>query len=524
MTVPFNASNAFDLSHDHKLTCHMGKLVPVMCEEVCPGDVWRWNADVLLRLMPLVAPMMHDVNVFLHAFYVPTRILFDGFESFVTGGEDGNDNTTWPYVTAPSTTGFAVGSLADYLGLPTGVPDIQVSALPFRACAKIYNDWYRDENLVSKVALSTAAGSDTTTTTSMQTRAWSKDYFTGSLPWAQRGTPTYLPLGVSAPVMTSSTSSDVTNWTPLKFASTTNNAAPLSSNDLSVQASTGILKANQSSTPSLTTSSFAPNNLITDLTSATAVTINDLRTAFQIQRFLEKNARGGARYIEWLLSHFGVRSSDARLQRSEYLGGGKCPISVGEVLQTSSSDSTSPQGNMAGRAISYQNVPSFTKTFEEFGYIVCFMSIMPRASYQQGLRRMWTRKTRWDYPLPVFAHLGNQAVKNQEIYAQAPTVVDSDGNVVNDQTFGYQERYEELRRIPSTVHGQFRSTLNYWHMGRIFNSLPQLNQSFIECTPTKRVFAVTDPNEDECIVQIHHNIQAIRRYPKYGAPGLIDHD
>lgn len=518
MTTLKGMSNAFDLSHDHKLTCHMGHLVPVMCEEVCPGDIFRWNADVLVRLMPMLAPIMHDVSVFLHCFYVPTRLLFDGFEKFITGGEDGTDNTTWPYVEAPERTGFAVGSLADYLGLPTGVSGIQVSALPFRACAKIYNDWYRDQNLISPIAMSTAAGFDEETNMDIQRRAWPKDLYTGSLPWAQRGDPVYLPLGVDAPVVYNNGIKAVDNTDLSGKRISIENYTPNG-----VYTASGLLAdkttiANDNIVANTYSDADKPTLFKADLSKAASVTINDFRVAKQIQKYKELLARGGSRYIEWLLSMFGVRSSDARLQRSEYLGGGRCPIDIGEVLQTSSTDSTTTQGNMAGRGVSYQNVPQFTKYFEEYGYLICFMSIMPRASYQQGVRKMWLRKTRWDYPNPLFARLGNQAVKNIEVYAQDPTVVDENGISQNELTFGYNERFEELRRVPSSVHAQFRNTLNYWHMGRIFDNKPELNKSFVECNPTKRIFAVTDLKEDECIVQIHHNLQAIRRFPKNGNP------
>lgn len=523
MVAPFNTANAFDLSHDHKLTCHMGHLVPVMCEEVCPGDVFRWNADVFLRLMPMLAPMMHDVDVYLHCFNVPSRIIFDGFESFITGGPEGTDSQTWPYIVAGES-GFAVGSLADYLGLPTGVAGIEVSALPFRAYDLIYNEWYRDQNLIDPVTISKAAGLDSTTSLDLQRRAWHKDYFTGALPWAQRGQQAYLPLGTRAPLAGDS-----------GICVGNNNLVGAQAAFETVDSNVDLMYAKVSgewvrptahvkTTLKARAGGITNGHLYADLSTATAATINDIRVAFQIQRFMEKNARGGSRYIEWLLNHFGVRSSDARLRRPEYLGGGKCPISISEVLQTSSTDATSPQGNMAGRGISYQNVPQFTKTFEEFGYVICLLSIIPRASYQQGIRRMWTRKDRYDYPLPVFAHLGNQAVKNKEIFAQAPTVVDADGNVVNEKEFGYQERYEELRRIPSQVCGQFRTSLDFWHLGRKFANLPELNKTFVECAPSKRVFAVTDADKDECIVQIHHNLKAIRRFPSKGSPGLIDHD
>ncbi len=520
MVAPFNQANAFDLSHDTKLTCNMGTLIPCFCEEVCPGDVFKWQADVFLRLMPMLAPIMQDIDVYIHMFNVPNRLIFKGFEDFITGGKDGKDDQLWPYIKAPEG-GFKVGSLADYLGCATGVAGIEVSALPFRAYDLIYNEWYRDQNLIDPVTISQEAGLDTTTLTDILRRAWRKDYFTGGLPWAQRGDPVYLPLGLSAPVVGNNKQLGLTLNGSEEYTYALGHGA---SEDIiySGKYTGGTLpqtgeidQAGRGYTFGLSTD---PNKsgVYADLRQATALSVNDLRVSIQIQRFLEKNARGGARYIEWLLSHFGVRSSDARLQRPEYLGGGRCPINITEVLQTSSTDSTSPQGNMAGRGSSYQNMPSFTKHFEEYGWVIGLLSIVPKASYQQGIRRQFTRKTRYDYPLPVFAHLGNQEVKNKEIYAQ--------GTEADERTFTYQERYEELRRIPSSVHGHFRDTLDFWHLGRKFVNPPQFNQQFIECNPSKRCFAVTDESEDCCIVKVDHHLIAIRRFPKFGDPGYMDHD
>lgn len=239
---------------------------------------------------------------------------------------------------------------------------------------------------------------------------------------------------------------------------------------------------------------------------------------------MEKNARGGARYIEWLLNHFGVRSSDARLQRAEYLGGGKCGALVTEILQTSETTATSPQGNMAGRGIAGMNTLSFQRRFEEYGWVIGIVSVMPKASYSQGLKIQFCRENRYEEYLPVFAHLGNQEMKNKNLYLQASTVLNAAGTQVNEDTFGYQERNEELRRSYDEIAGQFRTTLKHWHQGRIFASLPTLSKQFIECTPDKRVFAVTDPNEDECLLQINHHLVGIRPVPKFGSPGLIDHD
>lgn len=519
--------SAFDLSHSNGLTCHEGQLVPVLCREVYPNDTFKWSADAFLRFMPMVAPMMTDVNVRLHAWFVPNRLIFDGWEDFITGGKDGIDSQLWPYVTAPSG-GFAVGSLADYLGYPTGVAGIEVSALPFRAYDLIYNTWYRDENLVSELTISKAAGSDTTTSLDLKRCAWNKHGLTGLLPFAQRGPKTYLPLGIEAPVIGDGNGLGLTNGT-LNFdlyGRSDKDMAMLHKNTGSAGVPIGTdygsstVNAGSNGVIGVSTDK-AMSGMKVDLEEASSVSVDDFNIAIQVQRFLQKNAFGGARYIESILNHFGKRSSDSRLQRPEFLGGGKCRLDVSEVLQTSSTDSTSPQGNMSGRGVAYMNSPHFLRNFEEHGWIIVLMSIMPKASYSQGLEHQFMRKTRLEYCWPVFAKLGPQAKKNVEVYAQAPTVVDSDGNPVNDGTFGYEPRYEELRHIDSTFHGQFKSTLAYWHQGRVFANLPQLNEQFITCNPDKRIFAVTDANEDECIVKIDHNIEAIRPFPKNGYPGPI---
>lgn len=511
MTKPFSNLNAFDLSFKRIMSCHEGDLVPCFCKEVVPGDIFKWKADVFMRLMPLVSPMMQDTNVYIHMFYVPNRILWDDCENYYTGGRDGNDTTVKPYIEIPSG-GFAVGSLADYLGIPTGAGDgVHVSALPFRAYQQIYNDWYRDNNLISEVTVAKTSGQDTTTVLTLQKRAWSKDIFTSSLPWSQRGNPVYLPLGTTAPIITGT---DDNGYISLTAAGQTRRMIMGGSGALNYQ--TPVLGSDQIVT--------SINNLQADLSSATAASINDIRVAFQMQRFMEKNARGGARYIEWLLNHFGVRSSDARLQRVEYLGGGKCGALVTEILQTSETTATSPQGNMAGRGIAGMNTLSFQRRFEEYGWVIGIVSVMPKASYSQGLKIQFCRENRYEEYLPVFAHLGNQEMKNKNLYLQASTVLNTAGTQVNEDTFGYQERYEELRRSYDEIAGQFRTTLAHWHQGRIFSSLPTLSKQFIECTPDKRVFAVTSPTEDECLLQINHHLVGIRPVPKFGSPGLIDHD
>lgn len=497
-SLDFKAYNSFNLSHDKKLTCDMGQLIPCLCKEVVPGDIFRCRAHLFMRLIPQLAPFMHTVRAYIHYFFVPSRLLQKDFETFITKGFSGRDDIPWAYVKSP-TGGFGKYSLADYFGLPIDVPNLEVSALPFRAYNMIVNEWYLNENLQTYLDWSDGNGLDTTTPLSVQYRCWMSDRFTAALPWAQRGDPVYLPLGVDAPVGINSPVSDVNNPVSVKNLSTGGNLFLHKQGDYdNIYPSTG----------------GKSNFLVADLSTATSATVDAVRTAFQVQKWMVKNARGGVRYIEFLLSHFGEKSSDARLQRPEYLGGGKSVIVTSEVLQTSSTDSTSPQGNMSGHSFTGQQTMSFTRRFEEFGYVIGILSVMPETQYQQGVERMWSRKTPLDYYFPTFSHLRQQAILNKEVYAQ--------GNSQDEEVFGFEDMYQELRRSISTVSGDFRDTLNYWTMTRIFENLPQLNADFVSAKDvTKRIFSVT--NSHCCLVDIGFQIQALRKLPKHGAPGLIDH-
>jgi len=511
----FNQRSVFDLTHERKLSCDMGKLIPIMCEEVIPGDSFKVKTDMLIRIAPMLAPVMHRINAFTHFFFVPSRLLQTNWEQFITGGSAGTDTTAIPTVTSGGS-GQAVGTLWDYFGLPTGVANLSVLAYPFRAYNLIYNEWYRDQNLQNKITNSLGDGADTTTSMALLTRNWEKDYFTSALPWPQRGTGVTLPLGSSAPVYGTGKTLGLTDGTNTHgFGFSLPNGYVVGGTDgYDKSAGTAFTGNAAANNKYLGVVQSGVSGIAADLSNATAATINDLRQAFQLQKWMEKNARGGVRYVESILAHFGIRSSDARLQRPEFLGGGRSPIVVSEVIQTSASlTGETPQGNLAGHAYSAQQSHEFNKSFEEHGYIIGIMSIMPRTAYQQGVPRMWNRASKLDFYWPSFAHLGEQAILNKEIYAEAasPTGV-----------FGYAPRYEEYRQRESIVCGDFRDDFDYWHMGRIFASEPALNSAFVTSDPTKRINAVT--NEHNCWVQILNQVQAVRPIPKYGTPGLIDHN
>lgn len=502
--------SVFDLSHERKFSMNMGDLVPVLCQEVIPGDKFRINMEQLVRFMPLVAPMMHRVNVYTHFFFVPNRLVWNDWEKFITGGDKGIDTPLFPvYKNISSSVSvlkglpyFKYGSLADYMGFPvkqiqdstltTEVPLIEFSILPFRAYQLIYNEYYRDQNLEDPIIISKASGTDNSThNLIIRKRAWEKDYFTSALPYAQKGAELSIPLpGDVIPVSGSTSGVNPT------VGSTASGA-----NEYGIGG--GVLPG---------------ETLEVDLTDMTDTTINELRQAFQIQKWLERNARGGTRYIEQILSHFGVKSSDARLQRPEYLGGGKTPVTISEVLQMSSSDSTSPQGNMAGHGVSVGNSNQFSRYFEEHGMIIGIMSVLPRTAYMQGIPRYMTKTDRYDFYWPEFAHLGEQSVKNQELFWKP------NDESYNDSDFGYQPRYSEYRYISDTVHGEFANTLKFWHMAREFaqSTPPNLNSDFVKCQgdSLKRPFVVQDDSH-KLYVQTYCNIKAIRPIPKYGNPGGI---
>ena len=475
--------SVFDLSYTKLFTCDMGQLIPVMVDEVVPGDIFKIGNQSVIRMQPLVAPVLHEINAYVHYFFVPYRLLWDYWEDFITGGVTGNDSHTLPTWSPTETTYIGVGSLWDYLGFVPGVvPTATSSPLQFPRTAYnlIYNEYYRDENLQSEVVYTNGL---------LLNRNWEKDYFTSSLPWQQRGTAPALPIsGIGHAVWPA-----VVTGTPIPMQ--TVNIGSYVPFDYP-------------------TKSMLENNTI-DLSTATTFNVADLRLAFQIQKWMERNARAGARYTESLQAHFGVSPRDDRLQRPEYIGGSKTPVIVSEVLQTSSTDATSPQGNMAGHGVSVASTFCGKYRATEHGIIMGIMSIMPRTMYQQGFDRSWLRRSRYDFYFPEFANLSEQAVYNCEIYA-------TNNENTNKSIFGYQGRYDEMRTKRNMVCGQMRDVFDYWHLGRIFSSVPALNSDFVKCVPDKRIFAA--PSEPGFIVQFANLIKAWRPMPIQSDPGLIDHN
>uniref|UniRef100_A0AAU8B7M2 Major capsid protein n=1 Tax=Dulem virus 78 TaxID=3145789 RepID=A0AAU8B7M2_9VIRU len=493
--------NKFNLSHTHTTSADMGYLFPVDCLEVLPGDWFRIRNEYLVRFMATLAPVMHIFNVSLHWWFVPTRLPWKNWQDFITGGEDGENASVPPTITAPSG-GFAVGSLANRLGAPAGVAGIKVSALPFRCYALIYNEWYRNEWLQEKLPISLEDGNDTTTNTEIQKRLWNRDYFTDALPSPQKGPAVSIPLGGTAPVLSDGV---------LQITTPSTNV----SGNLGVFAEGNYLFANKTGGSGTIFGADVTYNggLKADLSQASAVTINQLRYASSVMQFQEANGLFGNRYSEFIPAQYGVYCPDASLQRPQYVGGMTSPMVISEVLQTSATDSTSPQGNMAGHGVSAGVSDEIRFRATEFGYLMCLMSIMPKTSYYQGIPRWMSRETRFDYAIPLFAHIGEQGIKNKELYA--------DGTDVDDEVFGYAPRYEEYRRIPNMVSGQLTSTLSFWTAARKFANRPTLNSEFVECTPTTAIFAVEDqPNDDHLVIQVAHHIKALRPLPAQGQPGM----
>lgn len=513
-------TSTFNLSHDRKMSFNMGDLVPMLCQPVIPGDTFNVTTQQVLRLAPMISPMMHDVNVFTHFYFVPNRLLNNKWEQFITGGENGLDTTIPPLLRNFE---VPIGGLLDHLGFPeiTDSAEIEANMLPILAYNLIYDEYYRDQNLIDSYNWDSLKDQNGALTPNqwnasavkqdffdLKKRAWSHDYFTSALPFAQKGNPVRIPIAGEADV----------NFIPRQLSNGTtiykqtgggynDPLSPTVSNE-GLRHDGAVLESDESNPLYLDNSA----NLKVDLDQATSTTINDLRTAVKIQEWLEKNARAGSRYIESILAHFGVQGDDARLQRPEFLGGGKSPVLISEVLQTSQSDQT-PLAEMAGHGLNLGKNHSFKKYFKEHGFIIGIVSVIPKASYQQGIPREFLKKDKFDYFWPEFQHIGEQAIWNAEIFH-------SPSDLQNYEEFGYIPRNAEYKFIPSSVHGDFKDTLDFWHMGRIFTTRPTLSAKFIESDPTTRIFAVEDPGTDKLYCQMWHNITAKRPMSYFSDPSF----
>lgn len=492
--------NKFSLSHHKLLTCNMGELVPIGLLEVLPGDSFQMATSALVRCSPLLTPVMHPVDVRIHHWFVPHRLVWTDWENFITGGPDGNNASVPPSISTGAG-GVAVSSLADYLGIPTGVANKSYGAMPTRGYQLIWREWYRDQDLETAPTIDLTDGADTTTTTTLQNCDWEKDYLTSARPWEQKGPSITLPLGERAPVSglgVLPAETFPTAGATIKDA-TTSAAGVVYPNLQTTSAAAFRMRGTASGASGIP-------DVYADLSQATASSVNQLREAFALQRYEEARARYGSRYTEYL-RYLGVRSSDARLQRPEYLGGGRNTIQFSEVLQTggTSAGAQTGVGNLAGHGIAATRSNRFRRFFEEHGYIHSFVSIRPKSMYIQGLRRTFNRTTKEDYWQKELEHIGQQAVLNKEVYLAHATP---------DGTFGYQDRYDEYRREESWVSGEFRSTLNMWHFARSFASDPALNATFVKCVPSEAPFAVNSTNTMWLMVK--NSVQARRMVAKTG--------
>lgn len=480
--------NKFNLSNHKLLSADMGTLIPIGLTEALPGDAFQHSTSALVRTSPLVKPVMHPVDVRIHHFFVPMRLIWDDWENFITGGEDGNDASVFPTINLDTASG-AEGSLADYLGVPTVKSGtLEVSALPFRAYNLVYNEFYRDQDLIDKVDISTASGTDSTTALDLQNIAWEKDYFTSSRPFTQKGPDITIPLGDSADLTYTGQPSD---RQIIRSAST---GAPNTETGRYTQV--GNSSGHQTLSTSGTNVHLDLNGTMqADLATATGIDVNDLRLAFALQRFQEARAQYGSRYTEYL-AYMGVNAQDQRLQRPEYIAGGKQTIQFSEVLSTDGSNT----GDLKGHGIAALRSNKYQKYIPEHGYIVSFMSVRPKTMYIEALPRTFNRRTKEEFFQKELQLIGQQAIKNKEIKAD---------HASPDDIFGWQDRYDEYRKQESTISGEFRSTLNDWHMARDFSTDPALNDTFVECVPTDRIYA--DTNQNPLQVMVNHHMVARRQ-------------
>jgi len=516
----------FAMQKTLKTTFDSGFLIPIMCEEVLPGDTFNVNVTMFGRLATPLFPVMDNLHLDSFFFFVPNRLVWNNWVKFMGEQENPSDSISYsiPQQVSPAG-GYAVGSLQDYFGLPTvgqvgNSNTVSHSALPIRCYNLIYNQWFRDENLQSSSVVDKGDGPDTTPTTNytLLRRGKRHDYFTSALPWPQKGGQAVtIPLGTTAPV----------KYDQIGGSGTGDNTFAVGFNTTPGSIGLTIGRFKYGTTYNTVTGNLPDEtnyNLVADLSSATAATINQLRQSFQIQKLLERDARGGTRYTEILRSHFGVTSPDARLQRPEYLGGGSTPINISPIAQTSgtgASGQTTPLGNLAAFGTYLAPGHGFSQSFVEHGHVIGLVSVRADLTYQQGLRKLWSRSTRYDYYFPAFAMLGEQAILNKEIYC--------DGSINDNNVFGYQERWAEYRYNPSQITGLFKSTsagtIDPWHYAQKFTALPTLNTTFIQDTPplARNLAVGSAANGQQLLLDAFFNINAARPMPMYSVPGLIDH-
>lgn len=555
--------SVFDRSHDYKTTLDSGYLIPFFVDEVLPGDTFKLRVNAFVRMNTLIAPFMDNVFMDTFFFFVPTRLVWDNWQRFCGEQKNPGDSTDFLIPSLSGTNTFTNGSIFDYMGLPTGVAldpaNTPINALPFRAYNLIYNEWFRDENLIDSITVLTTDGPDPVSNYTLRKRAKRHDYFTSALPWPQKGPSVDVGLTGNAPIVGFGTDHSWTVTSSLSNSPSSNSwqlgkdnvdgfqayldaKGPAGVNiaqvlqhktesgwsEVVVQNTTGDQLRNISSLRGTNGSFYELNKAhlypeqgfspYADLSGVSAITINDLRQAFQIQKFYEKWARGGSRYTETLRVMFNVISPDARLQRPEYLGGTHSRVNVVPTAQTSSTDAVSPQSNLSAFGVLGDSAHGFNKSFVEHGYVIGLVSLRADITYQQGLNRMWSRRQLFDFYWPTLAHLGEQVVYNKEIYAQ--------GTAEDNGVFGYQERYAEYRYKPSMITGKLRSTdaqtLDIWHLAQKFDTLPKLNQDFIEENPPiNRVIAVQ--NEPQFFADFWFDLKTSRPMPVYSVPGLVDH-